>query len=222
MRKLSAVFLTFFSFILCHSTWAMLSLELTRGVSGAIPIAVVPFATQGSTPPQDVSGIISHDLQNSGRFKVRGAESLTQFPSEIQAVSFDYFKRLGTDTIVIGHVDSIGADRYQVSFQLLDVFKGKTAPQESVLLARKFVVSANELRAVSHHISDLIYQQITGVRGVFSTRLAYIVVRRFQGAPTRYTLEVSDQDGYNPKPLLSSTDPIMSPAWSPKDCLCLF
>jgi len=82
-------------------------------------------------------------------------------------------------------------------------------------MSQKFVVSGGQLRAVAHHISDLIYGQVLGVRGIFSTQLAYILVQSSPGAPSRYVLEVSDQDGYNPRPLLSSVDPIMSPAWSP-------
>lgn len=196
MRKIVA--LMFFSFcaLLSHSAFAILNLELTRGVAGALPIAIIPFEIQGQIPPQDVSGIISADLRNSGRFKVYPAKSS------------------GVDNVVTGRVQQVGENRYQVNFQLLDVFKNKSGEQ-SVILDQKFVVSGQELRRVSHHISDAIYQQLTGVRGVFSTRLAYIVVQRTPNAPTRYALEVSDQDGYNPRPLLVSHEPIMSPAWSP-------
>lgn len=193
---------------------ALLNLELTRGVAGAIPIAVVPFSSQSSSP-QAVSNIIGNDLSMSGRFKVFGQSKLSDTPSVLQDVKFNYFRSLGADNIVIGQIQEVGANRYQVSFQLLDAYKGKDAPSTAVQLSRKFVVSGNELRALSHHISDLIYEQITGERGVFSTRLAYIVVQRQEGSPTRYNLEIADFDGNNPRALLSSTDPIMSPSWSP-------
>lgn len=194
MKKL-AFFLFFFVFsITYNSAYAMLNLELTRGVAGATPIAVVPFSTEGGMPSQDVSGIISNDLQNSGRFKVSSS-------------------RFGVDNVVTGSVQNLGG-RYQVSFQLAEGFKSKQSGQ-SILLSKQYTVGSDELRSLAHHISDLIYQQITGVRGVFSTRLAYIVVQRGVGNKSRYILEVSDIDGYNPQPLLTSTDPIMSPAWSP-------
>jgi TolB protein len=111
----------------------------------------------------------------------------------------------------------VGSNRYQVSFQLSDVLKGQGASESAqhVLLTQQFNVSDSELRALGHHISDLIYRQITGIRGIFSTRLAYIVVQRSPSKATQYVLEVSDQDGYNPRPLLISPKPIMSPAWSP-------
>lgn len=196
MRNLARYLVVLFSITLSCSAHAILSMELTRGVAGAIPIAVVPFAQLGGEmPSQDLSGVISNDLQNSGRFKVSAQQAH------------------GIDNVVTGKVDAIGGGRYAVSFQLLDLLNGSGAA--SVVLSKQYTVSSPELRAVAHHISDLIYQHITGVRGVFSTRIAYVVVQRSPGQPTRYVLEVSDQDGYNPRPLLSSFEPIMSPAWSP-------
>lgn len=216
MRKLSKILFFFSSLLLLsNNAFALLSLELTRGVTGAVPIAVVPFAVEGETPPEDVSAIVNHDLQNSGRFKVYGRDVVTSFPTDMKNVQYSYFRKLGADSLVVGKVHALGGDRYQVSFQLLDVLKGKESPEQALLIGQKFVVSGSQLRPVAHRISDLVYQHILGVKGVFSTRLAYVVVQRSENGPTRYVLEVSDQDGYNPRPLLTSYDPIMSPAWSP-------
>ena len=215
MRKL--FFTVFCGLFMMSQAYALLSMELTRGMTGAVPIAIVPFAVEGQTPSQDVAAIISNDLKNSGRFKIFGGDQITSFPNNASDVQYDYFRRLGADNLVVGKIQEVGGDRYQVQFQLLDVFKGKNAAQsgqQPILMTQKFTVSGSQLRALSHHISDLIYQQITGVKGIFSTRLAYVVVQRAPDG-TRYSLEVSDQDGYSPKPLLSSTDPIMSPDWSP-------
>lgn len=211
MRKVISLLLFLWTLTIPYSAFAILSMELTQGVSGAIPIAIVPFGTDGALP-QDVSKVIASDLQNSGRFKVYGESSLSQFPTDARSVSSDYFRRLGTDNVVIGKVQSLGGDRYEVSFQLLDMLRDKG---DATLLSRKYTVSGNELRAAAHHVSDLVYQQITGVRGVFSTRIAYVVVERPATGSTRYILEVADQDGYNPRPLLNSPEPIMSPSWSP-------
>ncbi|EKD70169.1 MAG: hypothetical protein ACD_46C00614G0005 [uncultured bacterium] len=213
MRKIIHFIFLMMLFITSYSAYAILSMELTQGVAGAIPIAVVPFANLNGQPSQDVSSIIANDLQNSGRFKVYGKNSLSAFPSDANSVSADYFRRLGTDNVVIGKVDALGGDRYQISFQLLDMYRGKG--NASIILNSKYTVSSRELRAAAHHISDLIYEQITGVRGVFSTKLAYVVVQRGAGGVGRYTLEVCDADGFNPRPLLNSPEPIMSPAWSP-------
>lgn len=190
MKKIiSFIFLTLT--LAMPQAFAMLSMELTRGVSGAIPISIIPFPGSDSSP-QNVSTIVSNDLQNSGRFKVSARES--------------------GDNIVKGQVKRVGGDRYEVSFQLLDGLRGKG--QEAVALSKSFTISGGELRKVSHHISDMIYQHITGSRGIFSTKIAYVVVQRSPGQ-NRYVLEVSDQDGYNPRPLLSSSEPIMSPSWAP-------
>lgn len=211
-----------FLFLLCslifaHPAFALLNMELTQGVEGALPISVVPFAIQGESPSQDVSSIISNDLQNSGRFKVFSASALPTYPSNYREVKYNFFRGLGVDDIVIGKIQSLGNDRYQVSFELVDVFKAKDPAQlnsQVVLASRKYTVNGGELRALAHHISDIVYERLTGIRGIFSTRLAYILVQRGNDS-TRYILEVSDQDGYNPRPLLTSTDPIMSPSWSP-------
>lgn len=194
-----------------YSAFAILSMELTQGVSGAIPIAVVPFA-QADNAPQNVSSIIGTDLRNSGRFKVFGKDSLSQFPSEKSAVSADYFRKLGTDNVVIGKINRVG-DRYEVSFSLLNMYN--SGDEDKVVMSDKFTVSASHLRSVAHHISDLIYENITGTKGIFSTRLVYVVVQGKEEGHRRYILELSDHDGYNPKPLLNSPEPIMSPSWSP-------
>jgi TolB protein len=199
--------------IFCNSALALLSLELTRGIAGAVPIAIAPFA--GGPTGDNVSGVITNDLQTSGRFKVFGRGALTSFPTSADNVQYSYFRSLGADNLVVGKVDALGGDRYQVSFQLIDVARGKEqGAQQAVSMSDKFTVAGSQLRSVSHHISDLVYQHILGVRGVFSTRLAYVVVQR-SGTQARYILEVSDADGFNPKQLLSSPDPIMSPSWAP-------
>ena len=213
MRKMAYLLFFIITATISCSAHAILSMELTRGMAGAIPIAVVPFEAQSETPSQDVSGIVSNDLQHSGRFKVFGRSALSESPSNAADVSSDYFHRLGTDNVVVGKVTAVSSDRYQVSFQLLDLVNGQGA--SSVVLTKKYTVSGRELRSVAHHISDLIYQHLTGVKGIFSTRIAYVVVQRYEGEKARYILEVSDQDGFNPRPLLNSYEPIMSPSWSP-------
>src|SRR5579872_4598875 len=207
MRKLIKMLFLGLGLILSNPVFAYLSMELTRGVASAVPIAIVPFAVNGATPSQNVSEVIVNDLKNSGRFKVYTNNSATD------NMPVRYYRSIGADSVVLGKVQEVGGGRYAVSFKLLNTFQegGAGTP----LIAKQFVVPESELRSVAHHISDLIYRQIIGVRGVFSTKLAYIVVQRGAGEAAQYTLEVSDADGYNPKPLLTSSDPIMSPAWSP-------
>lgn len=194
MRKLISILFVLF-IMMPYSAFAILTIELTQGVSGAVPIAIESFKTEGiTTLPQPVTTIISTDLQNSGRFKV--------YSSRNSHVNY----------VVSGHVKLVDKDRYEVRFQLLDSFAEKA--KEHTVIHKIYVVPIKDLRAAAHHISDLVYKQITGIRGVFSTKISYIVIQRGNG-PTRYILEVADQDGYNPRPLLNSPEPIMSPAWAP-------
>ncbi len=212
MKKIIASFLIAATMTLSSAASALLSMELTQGVAGATPIAVVPFANADQSP-QNISAIVADDLQNSGRFKVFGKSALSQFPTDANSVSADYFRKVGTDNVVVGKVTSLGGDRYDVSFELLDMYHGKGA--DRVVLSKSYKVTGRELRAVAHHVSDLIYQSITGVRGVFSTRIAYVVIQPAANGQKRYILEIADMDGYNPRPMLNSPEPVMSPSWSP-------
>ncbi|KTD55797.1 TolB protein [Legionella santicrucis] len=178
-----------------------LDLELTQGVNSALPIAINSFGENSTA--QEIGQVIENDLNLSGQFRI---VSGPQGPNGQSSVST--LRQLGADSVVTGRVSQVG-NRYEVSFTLTDaVAKGTT------LLTKTYQISANQLRPLAHHISDEVYQKLTGERGIFSTRIAYISVQRTPRL-TRYSLEVADADGYNPQSLLVSGDPIMSPAWSP-------
>lgn len=195
MRILRKMVLLSSGFFVFSSAQAALHLELTQGVNSAIPIAVMPFANQTDNVPGNttVSQIISSDLQNSGQFAV----------STSQKDSSD---------IVTGNVQSLGSSRYEVSFQLVSTSAQAGTPP---LLNLSFTANQSGLRALSHHISDLIYQKLTGVRGIFTTKIAYILAQHYRNGSARYQLVVADQDGFNPQTLLTSNEPIMSPTWAP-------
>jgi TolB protein len=199
---------------------AMLDLELTQGVAAAIPIAIVPFKGPGIKAPGDesVGQVIKNDLQNSGEFRVVNGSSLGK--TTASSVNTENWRKRGVDYVIGVSVVPAG-NQYRVSFQLLSVYKGvstnkaDTQPTSSVLVDQAFDATASALRTVSHHISDLVYKKLIGVRGIFSTKIAYILVQHTQGKPARYRLKVADVDGYNPETLLASNEPIMSPAWTP-------
>ena len=192
---------------------AALQLELTQGMSGAVPIAVVPFASEPD--PTNFSNVITNDLQNSGRFKLFPATQMKQTPSEPTTVDYHYWQQTGSNNIVVGNVKPLGGDNYQVNIALLDTFKGIANPANGVILTDSYQIKASQFRQLAHKISDLIYQQLTGDRGIFSTKIAYVLVERDANQTPKYLLEVADEDGYNPRPLLTSNAPIMSPKWSP-------
>jgi len=203
-----------FTIALQAPAYAALDLTVTQGVSSALPIAIVPFAGQSDLQaPNNVSGVVMTDLQNSGQFKVMDTQSMQQMPHTAADVNYSYWRKAGNDNVVVGNVSSSG-NLSKVKFALLDVFKGQGQGGNQILAQQSFTVGNSKLRALAHHISDIIYQQLTGIRGVFSTRIVYVLVQHGAGGQSRYILDVADADGYNPKPLLVSSQPIMSPAWS--------
>ncbi|MET0050061.1 MAG: Tol-Pal system beta propeller repeat protein TolB [Candidatus Thiodiazotropha sp.] len=192
------------------SAQAELTIEITEGVEGALPIAVVPFGLEGTGRlPEDVAAVISADLQRSGRFKPVPVKDMLARPSSLEAVDFKDWRALGVENLVVGQVRSNGAGGYQIQFQLLDVFR------ESQLTGYNIPTTAPNLRSTAHRIADLIYEKLLGVPGAFSTRVAYISSTRQANGETKVALNVADADGYHPETIVSSTEPLMSPAWSP-------
>lgn len=190
---------------------AALNLELTQGISGGIPIAIVPFQGQTASDSNSLAAVISNDLRYSGRFKVMGLEAMQQQPTSVADVNYGYWKKNAVDNLVIGKAKSQGG-QYQVDYSLLDVFKGADG---STVYSQNFKIDPANIRRLAHHISDQIYKQLTGDKGVFSTHIAYILVERGANRTARYSLVVADVDGFNPKTIVVSSEPMMSPSWSP-------
>lgn len=189
---------------------ADLTIEITQGIQGALPIAIVPFSWDGAgTPPQDVSTIVANDLRRSGRFAPLPNSDLLAHPHQGSEVNFKDWRALNVENLLIGRVRAMGPDSFVVEFQLFDVFKG-------VQLAG-YSIPANtaNLRRTAHRVSDIVYETLTGQRGAFTTRIAYVVVLPKGTNKNRYRLQVADADGYAPQTILRSPQPLMSPAWSP-------
>lgn len=217
------LFLCGFSFFFSLQTTAhaAINLVLTQGVSGAVPIAIVPFAGQENSDSNDsnnIAAVINNDLQDSGRFSTFATNNMPAMPHSPAEIDYTAWQKLKLDDIVVGQVQPASGGQYTVTFSLLDVFKGQnnSAPggANNVLASQQFTVPASQVRQLAHHISDIIYQEITGQRGIFTTKIAYVLVQRNPGVPPQYSLEVADEDGYNPQAILTSSQPIMSPAWS--------
>ena len=184
---------------------AQLRLDITEGVKDAVPVAIVPFAGQPEGGPNDVADVVAGDLRLSGRFAPLDRADIVERPSRASDVRLQDWRLLKADYLVIGEV---GPDAGTVHFELVNVRTGQQ------MLAEQLPVSGRTLRAVAHQVSDLVYERLTGIRGVFGTRLAYVAVEG--RAPNRnYRLVVSDADGYNPRTIAQSSQPLMSPAWSP-------
>jgi TolB protein len=187
-----------------------LTIEISGGSEGAQPIAIVPFAAprDGGPLPEDVAAVIAADLARTGRFRPMPRDAMVATPHRANEVELRDWRLLAMDNLVVGEVKQSAVGGYEVSFVLFDVFRGEQ------LAAMTFGGSASELRYTAHRIADAIYERLTGSPGVAATRIAYVTSDG--GARSQsFKLQVADADGYNPQTIVSSADPIMSPAWSP-------
>jgi len=182
---------------------AQLTIEITGGGANQIPIAVLQFAGEAGLPAS-ITDIIEADLLRSGRFRTQYAGGINPLPTEPSQVNFGDWKTRNADAIVIGGVQRLPDGRFDVRFRLLDV------PKQAQLAGVAFTLSATQVRVTAHRIADMIYEKLTGERGVFSTRIAYVVK-----STGRYELQIADADGANPQTAITSQEPIMSPNWAP-------
>lgn len=197
--------------VVCSTASAALELELTQGIDTALPIAIVPFAGENTDPgAAELTQTIISDLQNSGQFRVINDATADRYSETATAVNYVAWRKKHIDNLVLGKIEKINDNSIRVMFQLLE-----TVGNKNILLNKEFTIRPRDYRRLAHHISDLIYKELTGEKGIFSTRVAYISVQRETGQPTKYRLYVADADGHNPRALLISSQPIMSPSWSP-------
>ena len=193
----------------CAAAHAQLVIEITRGQENAVPIAVVPFGWESSGgAPFDVAQVVGADLLSSGRFQPLNIKDMIDRPTSGEQIKFQDWRYLKSDFIVVGKLSPDGADRYAAQFELYNVLTGQR------LTGQRLTSNTASLRAMSHRIADIVFEQLTGIRGAFSTRIAFI---KAEGTPPqrRYQLVVSDADGESQQIIANSTEPLMSPAWSP-------
>ncbi len=214
-RKYLFIFLIISLFV-CKAQ-AALYVEIKGGQGKGLPIAIVPFSVEGADKHEieDMGQIIRSDLENSGQFTAVPFQQLRQSPNQMQAVQYPYWKTLGIEDLVIGRIQKVSG-RFTVNFELLDIIRhnGQSTAAKPLAAMQFDNIQAQDLRALAHHISDRIFEKLIGIKGIFSTRIAYVSVN--EGSKGKiYTLEVADADGHNPKPLHRSSFPLMSPSWSP-------
>jgi len=205
------VFLWLFLLIFYFHTAYALEIEIKGGYQSANPIAVVPFSWgQANQSPVDIAKIIRSDLARSGQFSPLRLNQLPERPSHKDAVDFSRWKNTEAEQLVIGAVTPVGQKKYELVFQLLDIFSGQE------IIAYRYTVEEKNLRRLAHQISDKIYEKLIHSRGAFDTLIAYVVVNNNRDPKKRvYTLAIADSDGFGEKVILKSKKPIMSPAWSP-------
>ncbi|MFA3760248.1 Tol-Pal system beta propeller repeat protein TolB [Yersinia sp. 2544 StPb PI] len=188
---------------------AEVRIEITQGVDSARPIGVVPFKWMGpGTPPEEIGAIVGADLRNSGKFNPIDAARMPQQPSTAAEVTPAAWTALGIDAVVVGQVQPSADGSYVVSYQLVDT----SGAAGSVLAQNQYKVTKQWLRYSAHTASDEVFEKLTGIKGAFRTRIAYVV--QTNGGKFPHELRVSDYDGYNQFVVHRSPEPLMSPAWS--------
>jgi TolB protein len=189
---------------------AQLEVTVTSGVAEPIPTAVVPFGWQGDgSAPFDIAALIDKDLGDSGYFAPMERRDMVSRPTQSSEVNFQDWRIVDVDIVLVGRLIQDGADRYTIAFQLLDVLRG------TQLLGFRVNSSRSELRATSHRIADMVYKEMTGIDGIFSTRIAYVTEQRAGPDNRTFRLIIADADGENAQVIAESPQPLMSPAWSP-------
>jgi TolB protein len=180
---------------------AVLNIEIIGAGEHQIPVALVPFGGETKLA-QDINEVVTGDLRRSGLFRL--IDPAGKSPHEPAEVNYADWQVRGADALAIGTVALQSNGRVEARFRLFDVVK------QAELTGQAVSASNDQVRAIGHHIADLIYEKLTGDRGVFSTRIVYV---NRQGQ--QFRLIVADSDGYNEQVILSQNEPIMSPAWSP-------
>ena len=187
-----------------------LDIDIVNGTASALPIAVVPFGFDSSSvPPATNAGdIIRADLSRSGQFRTLPKNDIVEFPTRQAEVKFATWRLLKQDYLVVGRMSDAADGALRVEYELFDVAKQQRIADGAI------TGQSSSLRDLAHQVADIIYEKITGVRGAFWTRIAYITATGL--APNaQYALMVADSDGFNPQVVVRSREALLSPAWSP-------
>ena len=179
---------------------AQFRIEITGVGATQIPIVLATFRDE-TAAPVPVSQIVRADLERSGLFKPRNTAAAIDERSTVNSAEW---RAQGADALVAGSVTRLADGRFDVRYKLWDTVKGEE------LIGQSKVVAAADLRLAAHRIADEIHHTLTGQRGVFATRIAYVLK-----TGRRFTLNITDADGDGAQLALASNEPIISPAWSP-------
>lgn len=190
---------------------AELNIQITQGIDNPIPIAIVPFAWDGSgVLNEDIPQIVINDLEQVGEFRSLSPANMLSHPVQESEVHFRDWRILAQDYLLVGRIDRApGSQIVDVQYEFFDVNR------EMRLAGEVLSGSVTQLRDIAHEISNVIFEQVTGTRGAFTTQILYIVAEDLSDGQTLFRLEKADYDGQRAQVLLESYEPIMSPSWSP-------
>lgn len=191
------------------SARAELTIEITHGVDNPTVIAVSPIESGQRILPEDISQIVSADLERSGLFQAIDRSNMLSFPRTSGEVYYRDWRVLGAQYLVYGNAERQQDGRIKVTFGLNEILG------EKAVLSQVVYGTDGNIRDIAHYISDKVYEAITGIRGAFSTRIAYVTATPGRNNQLVYRLMVADADGARERMMLESREPLMSPTWSP-------
>jgi TolB protein len=182
---------------------AAMEIEVVGGAANKIAIALLPVAAVPNQPVPALPQIVGDDLRRSGQFSLLDTRG-TPIPPDLMQVNTGEWRSNGAEALVVWQVASLPDGRFEVKFRLVDTVKVMQ------LAGYSYTITAAQWRATAHQIADIIYEKLTGTRGAFSSRIAYV-----QKQGKRYELKIADADGQNPRIVVRSGEPLISPAFSP-------
>ncbi|MDR2637092.1 MAG: Tol-Pal system beta propeller repeat protein TolB [Zoogloeaceae bacterium] len=200
--SISRFFLLLIALSACLTARAQLAIEITGAGATQIPVAIADFAGDAELS-RNLTAVVRNDLERSGFFRLVGTERVSI--DESSPVDYELWKSRGADALAAGSLAVHADGRLESRFRLYDTNR------QSTLGGSVFLTTPSQARAAGHRIADVIYEKLIGERGIFSTRIAYVVK-----AGGRYSLQIADSDGQNAQTALVSKEPIISPAWSPE------
>ena len=188
-------------------TYGELFLEITKGSEDPFKVAMIPFEGNSRTSKQ-LNNIIRNDLIRTGEFSILDEELLLPLKMINEELVYSDWKLLGMDYLVTGTIIDTN-NSLDINYEIYDIYKKKKVRSSKV-----FGIP-NQIRQLAHYTSDGIYESVTGIKGIAATRLLYVNEIKDSQQISSYKLMLADSDGANEKILLSSSEPIISPSWSP-------
>jgi len=188
---------------------ADIDIVVTKGYDTKTKVAIVPFFWEGSEVlPEKIENVITGNLLRTGRFEPLPATRMLSQPFNEEGVFYRDWRLLGQEFLIIGHLTPFNDSKIQAEVALYDVVKNRRVVRVTQ------VIGVHQLRDFSHSLSDLFYERMTGVKGIFSTRIAFVTRKVTNGDQYDYRLQIADADGQRARTVYRSKEPIISVSWS--------
>lgn len=186
-----------------------LIIEINRGVTWSITMAIADFSSSNNKLAKSINDILANNFRLSGHLKQIRKKDMPNQPFRINQIIYSNWIKSKAEYLVLGEIISIRNNKYEMNISVADILG------ERILGSKVFTFNIRYTRDFAHYVSDYIYKTITGLNGSFSTKIAYVRAVRNSKNKEVYSLHIADSDGRREKTILSSDEPLASPAWSP-------